>query len=1269
MAPVRLLPHVALTALLAGLLVALPTTAPAAAAGSSSTITSGSVVWGLKDSWRSYIGDGSEAGDGATVTAWKGTTPVAFRFPVESGSYDPETRTTTLDLAGSVHFRSWYGQVQPGKWALDTTYSDLTVTISPTVQEIRGTHTGYTRDDPGGELHHDVDVVLAQLDVTDVAPTTASGTTTWTDVPAVAGPGFSIYGQGTTLDPVSIEYAGDGGKPDLTERFDRPGVPALREDGRWMSVSTTSGLGTASRALEVSPRGDVVYVAEIAPEIGDTLVVRALDAQTMKPVGRPFEQPVAPEEVYTGRYLRTAIDPATDTLFYVTSRDGDPAVRTTVRSLTFDRGTGTFTSAVVGRLHDGRTDDEGNTQVPGVGSLAWNPVAQELAVLSDDPEATDLAGKVTLFRFSRAGDGWTRSAGTMTLPTTGEYAGAIEYAGPFTSGEMDTDPDLAALGDGSYVLATGTGYGYVDDEVRYLPALHLRPSGDTVAVTPVPGTRHTSTVFGTYYGYTSATPGPDGSVLLHGSGQSIEDYVRVDLVDGVATAREPFRGPDVYPDYGYSVFAASMVYDAGRDLLWATDNADTDGEAVQLVRRDGSTVGYRVPDYATYSFGRALLKVGPDGSLYVPLKKDGFGYARLAFGGITPTVDAQPQDVSVRLGADETARDVTFRAEVSGASSVQWQRRAVGASRFTDVEGAAGSSLTVAASPTTAGSTYRLTVVNDAGTVVSDEAQLTVTYPPRFAVQPRDVRTRPGTVANLDAEVLASPEVTSSTWQRRVDGFWTTVGTDDDDLVVGDTSLTVRETSADQTGSQFRLKVTSSLGTTYSRTATLTVEAPAPQAGTVSGARLEWSGSQELQKAPPFGGSSYFSAGVSDGSEGTYQAEAGSVSVLQLDGKERIPASWATRAAHVDADPGTRQVVTLDDGRGRVEQDGSATIAWSGAWTVNFYGGLVPFTLSDPVLTVDDEGVGRLTADLSGYGSSQENPGEKTPIAPVEDVVVATYRDVEVDPDGFVVEPDYAGVEVDVPAGASAQLRTGDAWGSWPQPFVDFHARTGLTSYWYSSGGAADPDKPPAPITVGAFEVDGTEPVAEPPTILTQPSPMTATVGRQARFAVTASGEDLSYQWQRKVGSSWLAVADADGPTLTLDRVVTADRRATFRVRVANASGTVVSRAVRLDVAPARTAAHVSLSRASQTSRAPASRRALVRVRLTASNGTTPVGTVTVRLGSRKVATARTSGGRATVRLPAGLARRGYAVRATFTPRDPASFTTATSRPVGFRVR
>ena len=82
--------------------------------------------------------------------------------------------------------------------------------------------------------------------------------------------------------------------------------------------------------------------------------------------------------------------------------------------------------------------------------------------------------------------------------------------------------------------------------------------------------------------------------------------------------------------------------------------------------------------------------------------------------------------------------------------------------------------------------------------------------------------------------------------------------------------------------------------------------------------------------------------------------------------------TWATRADHVTN--GGSQLVRLYKGTGRVEADGSATVEWDGSYSVNFYGGLAPFTLSDPVLTVDDAGDGELTADLVGLRLEQSEP-------------------------------------------------------------------------------------------------------------------------------------------------------------------------------------------------------------------------------------------------------------------------------------------------------
>lgn len=270
-----------------------------------------------------------------------------------------------------------------------------------------------------------------------------------------------------------------------------------------------------------------------------------------------------------------------------------------------------------------------------------------------------------------------------------------------------------------------------------------------------------------------------------------------------------------------------------------------------------------------------------------------------------------------------------------------------------------------------------------------------------------------------------------------------------------------------------------------------------------------------MQKAPPFGNSNFFSAGVSDGTEATYDAFAENAAVYQVSssGTEAI-ATWSTRAAHVSS--GGKQLVRLHGGEGRIEPDGSASVEWSGSWSVNFYGGLVPFTFTDPALLVDADGAGTLSAAMSGCESSQANPTECTPFAAVPDVTVATFSGVEVDPTGAVtIAPDYAGVEVTVPTPFVPQNRLVAGWGSWPQPFVDFQVKTGLSSHWYSSGGTFDPHKAPSPFVVDFNgEALPDEPPAKPvaPPSGPQPKPAVnspAPSGEEAMISATARSQAL----------------------------------------------------------------------------------------------------------------------------------------------------------------
>jgi len=77
-----------------------------------------------------------------------------------------------------------------------------------------------------------------------------------------------------------------------------------------------------------------------------------------------------------------------------------------------------------------------------------------------------------------------------------------------------------------------------------------------------------------------------------------------------------------------------------------------------------------------------------------------------------------------------------------------------------------------------------------------------------------------------------------------------------------------------------------------------------------------------------------------------------------------------------------------------------------------------------------------------------------------------------------------------------------------------------------------------------------------PPTITTQPANKTVSVGKSAKFSVTATGfKPLSYQW-RKNGVN---IAGATGASYTTPPVTRADNGSLFSVVVSNSVGSVTS--------------------------------------------------------------------------------------------------------------
>ena len=87
--------------------------------------------------------------------------------------------------------------------------------------------------------------------------------------------------------------------------------------------------------------------------------------------------------------------------------------------------------------------------------------------------------------------------------------------------------------------------------------------------------------------------------------------------------------------------------------------------------------------------------------------------------------------------------------------------------------------------------------------------------------------------------------------------------------------------------------------------------------------------------------------------------------------------------------------------------------------------------------------------------------------------------------------------------------------------------------------------------------------VKTPPTITTQPANKTVTVGRTAKFSVTATGTTpLSYQW-RKNGAT---IAGATKASYTTPATTLADNGALFAVTVSNSAGSVTSNNATLTV-------------------------------------------------------------------------------------------------------
>lgn len=1063
------------------------------------------LTWGFKQSWRIYAPQPAVA-DGAVAVPPMGGALYQLTWAFESGSFDAATGTTVLRYGGSAHWLKYPASessiAPPAGYdgpldihVLDVTLSDPIVTISGDAATV--SVEARSRQLDTWEMADLGRVDVVGLDVADVTPTVADGVTTWANIPAAtAGSSNEVfagnYPTGRAVDAVGFSYTGPGGAPDFSEDFDAPGSAqlALAEN----RIITTDGSASQYSPWWIDRERRIVHYRS-QTTAGDAVewTYRAFSLDTLQELGDPLV--LTDDERIDSP---TLFDSTGGRLFY-----RRPGEEDTQRWIGYDAEQGRY---VLGTL-------DASIPVAGQPSLMWDAVGQRAfnidLTIPDGVSEDDVdSWQWQLSTYTEQQDGsWVRKAYDMP-----SFPPGLNLFGYAFNTFLNTPVGVGA-DDGSLILLGDIQFS-LDPEVpdpATVPGAYriaFDEGGESVSVNAIEGTdvpNDASQLFSTLQ------RGPDGQITLMRPANGSAPIVQ--------TLTIPADGP------GPQVAAPVSV--PGLDTADATDFAvdPQDGtiwlggwQSQRIVGvRDGAVIaGQFFPE--RHPRGGPVI-AGADHSVYAQTN-DGsppvfggspiYGFGRFDVLGPSPTVTLQPQPAAVELGVAEQAEVVSFKSTATGgpAPSRQWQVKLPGSSRFTDLDGETGETLEVEAIRGLGGAQYRALYENAAGRIASEPATLEVAYAPRIAVDATSASATAGDDAVFQVMPEADPDPVV-TWQRRVAGFWQTIGADDDDFTLAGGTLTVKDTNVEQSGALFRAKVSNAVASLYSKTAKLTVTAGngIPDEGmSLSDVTLDWTGSSELQNAPPFGGSNYFSAGASDGSQATYATTSGHVSVLQASpgGGVSTP-SWATRADHVAS--GGTQFARLSGGNAEIAADGSAEVRWSGSFSVNFYGGLVPFTLADPELVVDEDGTGTLSADLSGYGSSQANLGSRTPIDPVAGVTIATFSGVEIDPAGKVaIAPDYAGVEVSLPAGSPAQNRTAEGWGAWPQPFVDFHVATGLAPYWYSSGGAADAFKQPDPFVVDFSGSKQGGPVPSPgagkpvPPATAADSTTTLTLGR-SRYA------------------------------------------------------------------------------------------------------------------------------------------------------------------------
>ncbi|WP_049793250.1 HtaA domain-containing protein [Conexibacter woesei] len=756
--------------------------APAAHAAPTAIESGDGLDWGLRESWRRYIGaGGTTASDGATVNP-DGT----FHFPIGGGSYDPDTRTTVVRFGGRVQF---LGHCDGGGFerpcALDLTLANPRVELTEEGGFLYAKMA--SRPIEGGEIVDLPDVRLAAVDIEDAQPAIGGGVTRWSGLPAtITAEGSTVftYPVGSALDLLTFAYDGPGGKP-AGETWSEPGIalfdPTPLPGASFAPTRLYPGFDAGTTVARDGQRIAVVDRATLAPLSANAVV---------EPVG--------------GRDS-IAVDPRSRTIFGI-----ETFGRKRLFAYTWDG------AALTGGPLAG-TDAGGVTTDPALqGAGVWDPHGRRYLAVRVYPNRQEL------WQVAQDGGAWVASRidtirGIDGVPFTVPIASlAAVPSGDFRNPQM-------------FVAATWAGG----------PLLKLATDGVVAGVSPLPqggsirGEELIRVRNGLY-----AFDAEDGITFFPLTGENSWDMMEKPRPSirptGLPLADLNRWRSWIAGDRSASVFYA--VITGGTQVARIEGGAVTGTFALPGGRRELKAWDDRLAGVAAN--GDLLLGSAPDGGPET--------VTRLAYARTTPSIARAPQDTAVTLAAADGSGTARFAVAAAGdpAPALRWQSRVPGGSWTdladgTSVAGASTAALTVTVGAADSGRQFRAIAQNTAGEVAGARATLTVKTPPSVVVQPDPVTVLDGASARFRVMPSGTPEPAVD-WQQRVNGFWRQVDPQSGDVVADGGTLTIPSATVAMSGAQFRARLRNDAGTAFSRPVTLTVEQALTQPVRFGGGHVDW---------------------------------------------------------------------------------------------------------------------------------------------------------------------------------------------------------------------------------------------------------------------------------------------------------------------------------------------------------------------------------------------------------------------------------------------